>query len=462
MKKLTLVMAMSLALPAAGADLVDVLQRSKASDPLLSAAAHQKEAKQEIKKQALSAFLPQINGSAGRSRNQVDLIFGPFGNIPVPDSERQFWQVALQQSIYDQGNIENYRIAKLQDALAAAEYDAAYQDFLLRVAQAYFGVLNAEDNLRFAKAELKAMQRQWDQAEQRFKVGLAAITDVHEAKASYDAANARTIVAENALEDAREALYEIAQEYYIDLKRPPEELAVSESSLPSLKVKEETALAENPNLGQARIAEQMAEKNVKLRRAGYFPTLGLSYNYNNSTQFDTAIRDPDPTSPTFQEIIALVDQDTINKSVGLTLNVPIFTGGRTTSQMRQARKEYEAALDRLEQAQRQTVRQVRSAWYGLKAAISGLEARKQAVISAKAALEATQAGYEVGTRTIVDVLIAQRGLYQAQRDYAKAKYDYLQQVLGLERAAGTLTDEDVQDINQLLTEVSPGEKSPST
>jgi len=455
MKKLSLFIALGLALPATAADLVEVLQRSKSSDPQLSAALHQKEAKQEVKKQARSAFLPQVNGSAGRSKNQTDLTFGQFGDIDVPDTEREFWQVALQQSIYNQGNIENYRIAKLQTALAAAEYDAAYQDFLLRVAKAYFGVLNAEDSLRFAKAELKAMKRQWEQAEQRFKVGLAAITDVHEAKASYDAARARVIVAENALQDAREALYEIAQEYYTNLKRPPEELSVSEDSLPPLKAKEETALSQNPNLGQARIGAEIAEKTVRLRRAGHYPTLGLSYSHNNSTQFDQAIRDPDPNSPTYQQIIALVDQESVNRNLGLNLNVPIYSGGRTSSQTRQARKEYEAALDRLEQAQRQTVRQVRSAWYGLKAAISGLEARKQAVISAKAALEATQAGYEVGTRTIVDVLIAQRGLYQAQRDYAKAKYDYLQQVLGLERAAGTLTDEDVQDINQLLTEMAP-------
>jgi outer membrane protein len=452
MKKISLILAIALTVPASAADLVEVLQRSKSSDPQLAAAKHQTEAKQEVKKQALSAFLPQINGSAGRSKTKTDLNFGQFGNIPVPDSEREFWQVALQQSIYNQGNIENYRIAKLQTALAAAEYDAAYQDFLLRVAKAYFGVLNAEDSLRFAKAELKAMKRQWEQAEQRFKVGLAAITDVHEAKASYDAARARVIVAEKTLQDAREALYAIAKEYYVDLKRPPEDMTVSEDSLPPLKAKEETAMAKNPNLGQARIGAEMAEKTVKLRRAGHFPTLGLSYNHNNSTQFDQAIRDPDPNSPTYQEIIALVDQDTVNRNLSLNLNVPIYSGGRVSSQTRQARKEYEAAMDRLEQAQRSTIQQVRSAWYGLKAAISGLEARKQAVISAKAALEATQAGYEVGTRTIVDVLIAQRGLYQAQRDYAKAKYDYLQAVLGLERAAGTLSDDDVQNINQLLTE----------
>ncbi len=457
MKKTVIVFALGLGVSASApaADLMEVLQRSKSSDPQLAAAWHQRQAAQEVKKQALSAFLPQINGTAGRSRTQTDLTFGQFGNIPVPDSEREFWQVALQQSIYDQGAIENYRLAKLQTALAAAEYDAAYQDFLLRVAQAYFGVLNAEDSLRFAKAELKAMKRQWDQAEQRFKVGLAAVTDVHEAKASYDAAHARVIVAENTLEDAREALYEVAQEYYIDLQRPPEELTVSETSLPSLKAKEETALAKNPNLGQARISAEMAEKTVKLRRAGHLPTLGLSYSHNNSTQFDTAVRDPDPNSPTYQEIIALVDQDTVNRNVSLNLSVPLYTGGRVSSQTRQARKEYEAAMNRMEQAERNTVRQVRSAWYGLKAAISGLEARKQAVTSAKSALEATQAGYEVGTRTIVDVLIAQRGLYQAQRDYAKAKYDYLQQVLGLERAAGTLDDEDVRNINRLLTETVP-------
>ncbi len=448
--------SLALSFSAMSADLAEIFTQSETHDPQLSAAKYTLNASAEGKKQAFAAFLPQITGTWGRTKgdnvNGGSLI--PFQTFDINTTR---WNVGIAQSLYSHSNYVNYKIAKLQVLKSIADYDIAYQDFILRVAQSYFNVLAANDNLVFSKAEEKAIQRQLDQAEQRFEVGLAAITDVHESRARFDSARAAVILANNQLEDAKEALFEISQKYYDDLSLVPDNVDFDRFQLLPMEEYQETSIQKNPDLAASKFNAEIAERQISLTRAGHYPTVSLNFSRNNSLNpnatFPITSSVPDPNNPgqsiditTFVE----TDQTSETNTVSLNVNVPIYSGGRTSSQVRQAALQHRAATDRYEQIRRGTVRQVRNAYHGTIAAESSVQARYLAMVSAKSGLEATEAGYEVGTRTIVDVLLSQRSYYQSQRDYSKAKYDYFIQFLGLKRASGNLTEDEILAINKIL------------
>jgi outer membrane protein len=453
MKKTLLTLScLSLSISAMAADLSEVFKQSATHDPQLSAAKNTLNASAEGKKQAFSAFLPQINGGWNKNKGSSDT-----GGSLIPqqsfDINTEGWNVGINQSIYDHSNYENFKISKIQILKSIADYDTSYQDFVLRVAQNYFNVLGAQDSLVFSKAEEKAIQRQLDQAEQRFEVGLAAITDVHEARARYDGARASVILANNQLEDANEALFEMTQKYYPQLAIVPDDIEVGDFQLSPLDAYQEMAIQTNPELQAAKFNADIAEKQIAVKRAGHYPTLGLSFSRNHSLNPNATFSQsrPDPNNPgAFIVDIFETDRTSDSNTVTFNVNVPIYSGGRTQSQVRQSIHNHKAAMDRYEQTRRGIVRKVRNAYHGTLAAKSSVQARKQAMISAQSGLEATEAGYEVGTRTIVDVLNSQRGLYQAQRDYSKAKYDYFLQYLGIKRAVGNLSEEDINTINKIL------------
>ena len=449
MKKIYLSISSALlSFSAVSADLTEVFLQSEKHDPQLSAAKHTLNASSEGKKQAFSTFLPQVSASMSASTSDTESTTDKDGNEIsfTSDSDNRGWRVSLSQTLYNHANYQNYKISKLQVLQSEAEYTTAYQDFILRVANAYFNVLGAKDSLLFSEAEEKAIQRQLDQAEQRFEVGLAAITDVHEARARYDGARASVIIAQNLLDDANEALFEMSQQYYTELTQVPNDVDYGMFQLKTMDAYQELALAQNPDLMVAKVSSDISEKQIGVSRSGHFPTLSLSARKNHSfspntvsTQFDLNTQVP----VQFES----GDQTSDTNSISLNLNIPIYSGGRTSSQVRQSASLHSAAMDRHEMTRRNTVRSVRNAYHGTLAAKSSVDARKQAMISAESGLEATEAGYEVGTRTIVDVLNSQRSLYQAQRDYSQAKYDYFIQYLTLKRASGTLNAEDIFDIN---------------
>ncbi len=447
---------LTLSLSALSADLSEVFTQSQTHDPQLSAAKNTLEASTEGKKQAFSAFLPQILGSWNKTKGDFES-----GGSIIPfqtfDINTEGWNIGINQSIYDHANYGNYKISKLQVLKAIADFDIAYQDFVLRVAESYFNVLGAKDSLVFTKAEEKAIQRQLDQAEQRFEVGLAAITDVHEARARYDGARAAVIVTNNQLEDAIEALFEISQRYYDDLIEVPDDINFENFKLDSLESYQKKAIAQNPNLASAQVGADIAEKRISVNRAGHFPTVSLRLSRNHSLNpnatFPITQSVPDPNNPgQTTDITTFVETDQISRTntASLAVNIPIYSGGRTQSQVRQSVHNHKAAMDTFEQARRSTIRKARNAYHGTLATKSSVEARKQAMISAQSGLEATEAGYEVGTRTIVDVLLSQRSFYQSQRDYSRAKYDYFIQFLGLKRAVGSLSEDDILTINKIL------------
>lgn len=424
-------------------DLVGVHDLAVKNDPRLQAAAYRKEATAENKTQAFANLLPSLTGSAslGRGTSDVEVQSKEVSNSDI-DSES--YGVDLRQSLYDQSNYERLDVARGQISQAEAIYNQAYQDFLVRVADSYFRVLTASDGVIFAEAEEKALQRQFEQAEQRFEVGLTAVTDVHEARASYDNARARAIVQRNVLADTQEGLYELTGQYFDEVEPLREELPLVAPMPESAAEWVDIAMEYNPTIVAAVSEVEIADSTVRLQRAGHYPTLDLVGRYSNFTNNNYVITDD------FQNEIGTTDLVSTDTTYGLQLQVPIYSGGAVSSRTRQSRSLLNAVNEDLDQAQRAVARQTNNAYRGVIAGIEQVGAFEQAMVSAESALEATQAGFEVGTRTIVDVLIAQQRYFQAQRDNSLARHTYIVDHLRLKAAAGVLEVEDLQKVNEIL------------
>ena len=436
--------ALALSAPAWAVDLVGVHDLALQNDPRLQAAASRLEATRENKSIARANLLPQLGGSASMSRGDSETEIPGFPMTIENDIDTNNYRLDLRQSLYRQGNYEALDVARGQISQAQAIYEIAYQDFLLRVAERYFLVLTLTDGVTFAEAEEKAFQRQYEQAEQRFEVGLTAVTDVHEARASYDNARARAIVARNDLEDAKEALRELTGQYFEIYDALQEILPLVEPDPIDANEWVDLALQNNPSVLSSRAALEVAEANVRLARSGHFPTLDLIGTLNRFDNNKYQYTDPITGA---QRSGSLTADDA---QLQLALNVPIYQGGRVSAQTRQARYLMDATGQDLDDVQRGVVRQTQTAYRAVIAGIQEVEAFEQARISAESALEATQAGFEVGTRTIVDVLIAEQRKYQAQRDNSVARHAYIIRHLRLKSVAGLLGAEDLRVVNQLL------------
>ena len=438
-----------LSAPAWAVDLVGVHDLALQNDPRLQAAASRLEATRENKTIARANLLPQIGVGASLNYGDSETTYpNPF---PPPDTravesdiDTDSYGAELRQSLYRQANYESLDVARGQITQAEAIYQIAYQDFLLRVSERYFLVLTLTDGVTFAEAEEKAFQRQYEQAEQRFEVGLTAVTDVHEARATYDNARARAIVARNDLADAKEALRELTGQYFEEYDALQEVLPLVEPDPIAADDWVDIALQSNPSVLSSRAALEVAEANVRLARSGHFPTLDLvgTYNkFNNNKYLYT-----DPVSG--RQLTGELENE--ESRLLLQLQFPLYQGGRVNAQTRQARYLMDATGQDLDDIQRGVVRQTQTAYRAVIAGIQEVEAFEQARISAESALEATQAGFEVGTRTIVDVLIAEQRKYQAQRDNSVARHAYIIRHLRLKSVAGLLNAEDLRVVNQLL------------
>jgi outer membrane protein len=433
-----------MATPAAFAvDLVGVHDLALQNDPRLRGAEFRREAVAENKTQAWANMLPQIGAEGRMTRGGSKTSIGGV-EISDDDVDNDNYGAVLRQSLYRQANYESLDIARAQISEADAIYQIEFEDFLVRVAERYFLVLTLTDGVTFAEAEEKAFQRQFEQAEQRFEVGLTAVTDVHEAKASYDNARARAIVSRNNLADAKEALRELTGTYFEEYDKLQADLPLVRPNPDNAENWVEMALASNPSVLSFAAAVEVADANVRFQRAGHFPTLDLVGSYNNYTNNEFIVRND------FQQPIGTTSLGVDDLSAQLILTVPIYQGGAVSSRTRQAGHLLDARTEDLDDVQRATVRQTRNAFRGVIGSIEEVGAFGQAVISAQSAVEATQAGFEVGTRTIVDVLIAEQRFYQAQRDNSLARHAYILNHLRLKRVAGLLTSEDLRVVNQLL------------
>lgn len=436
---------------AGAADLLEAYELARLSDPVLAASESRSLATGEGVVQNRAQLLPQIDGSATWGRTETDSSGSQaFGTTVQPASESSSentntgWSINLRQSIYDHSTYTRLSAAKARSAQSQAEYKAASDALLVRVADAYFNVLTAIETLASSRAEERSVKRQLDQAEKRLEVGLAPITDVHEARARFDTARANAIAAANALDDSREALAEITGAPIENIRglaadyKPADPTALIEQDWVAV------AMESNPTLLARELAVTAAEKDVATARAGHLPTLGLTASYSDGDgDGSNDIFSPTPGTNSFEN-------SSQSTRVGLTLSVPIFAGGATQSGVRQAIHNRDATADALEQERRSVIRQTRNAQRSLGAGSAEVEARRLSVVSAQAAYEASEAGLEVGTRTIVDVLITQQALFQAQREYARSRHAFLVNLLRLKQAGGTIALADLQEVNRVL------------
>jgi outer membrane protein len=433
-----------LPLAAHAEDLLQSYELARASDPQFSAAESGREISREGAVQARAALLPQINGDVSYTRSRSESETGGTPFDAESDTNNRQLGINLNQMVYDHSRITRLRS---QTALATAadfRLEAAGDSLITRTSAAYFSVLIAIETLSAAEAQEAALKKQFDFASKRLEVGLAPITDVHEARAQYDSARANTIITRNALQDGYRALEEITGQDLRTLKALPQDFLPELPSALDASGWVQAAIDSNPALKAKEYELRSAESNVETARAGHYPTLYLGANYGRTRS------DGDQTS-SLTGISDAFDSESRSRSIGLTLSVPIFSGGATQSQVRSALAQRDVTSDELEQQKRALVRNTRSAYETLVAGISEVEARKAAVFSARSAYEASQVGLEVGTRTVLDVLNNQQTLFNAEREYARSRYNFLQNRLQLEQAAGTLDIDDVQDVNRMLT-----------
>ena len=433
-------------------DLVQAYDLARLEDPQFAASESNRNAIGENVVQSRSLLLPQVSADVSfDTRQSSSSGTQVLAGVPVPgnstysDSSSRSSGVNVRQSIYDHSNYTRLGASKARARQADANYEASSDSLIVRTAAAYFDVLTAIETLASSRAEERSVKRQLDQAEKRLEVGLAPITDVHEARARYDNARANAILEATALDDAYEALAEITGQRLANLKGLSPDFRPENADTKSAEDWVATALEMNPTLRAFAEALAAAEKDVATARAGHYPTLAANANYgDNASWGDSLRRAPLPVSDT------AFGNSSTGPSYGVVLSVPIFSGFATQSRVRQALFNRDAVSEQLEQQKRAVIRQTRGAYRNLLSGAAAVEARRLAVVSAQSAYEAGEAGLEVGTRTIVDVLISQVQLYNAQRAYAAERHNYLVNLLRLRQAAGTLEPADLVQVNRWL------------
>ncbi|WEN15156.1 TolC family outer membrane protein [Rhodanobacter sp. AS-Z3] len=430
LKLLTLALALAaISLPSHGEDLLDAYRDARSNDPVLSQADASRLATGEGVNQARALLLPQVDASFSLSQSNG-------GNL-VGDSRSRSIKGSLSQTVLDFSKYANLKAAHSASDAQNELYDAAAQNLYVRVVAAYFGVLTSEDELTYAKANEDAFRQQFEQSDQRFKVGLSAITDVYQAKAYYEAAKSQTIAAQNALNDSREALAQITGKPTGDLKKLRDDLPMLAPVPADQDAWVKQALVSNPDLLAQKSNLETAQHNISAARAGHLPTItaGLSYGKGAGwSDTNTTARYRDPASTT----------------IGLTLNVPIFSGGLTQSRVRQSIYQRDAAADSMEAQRRQIVRDTLNYYRSVIAGIAQVESAKASVDSGRKALEATRAGFEVGTQTMTNVLLAIQTLTSSESSYSQARHQFILNKLLLKQTAGTAELKDMEQINALL------------
>jgi type I secretion outer membrane protein, TolC family len=452
-------LALAQATPAA--DLLEVYRRALQNDPIIREADANRLASRESKPQALASLLPQIEASGSYSKseeefsrtqlqrlNENDPQLVPVTITTDSDSDGYQFAIQLRQTLFRWDQWATLKRADAQVAQAEADYQAAHQDLIQRTAERYFNVLAAQDTVDAAQAALEAFARQLEQAEKRFEVGLIAITDVQESRAAHDQAVANLIQAKRNLATAQELLRELTGEPFDKLAAPVDDIPLKTPDPANEEQWVNTALEQNLRIVSARLATDIAKQDVRIARSGHLPAIDLVARHADQdyegTQLSRSIAGPGVEVP--------ADQSMLSDSIGIQITVPIYSGGATSSRVRQRVYLHRAARERLERVARETERATRDAYLGVLSEISRVRALRQALESSRTALQATEAGFEVGTRTTVDVLDARRRLFDAQTNYARSRYDYILNVLQLRLATGTLGVGDLEEINALLKE----------
>ncbi|MCG9627952.1 outer membrane channel protein TolC [Vibrio mediterranei] len=435
--KITPLILLAMASSVKADTLTEIYELAKQNDPQLLKASAQRDSAFEAINSTRSALLPQIDLTAGYAYQDSDR--------HTTDGSTTDLSLGLSQSIYDRSSWIALTISEKSAREADARYASTQQQVIYNVAEAYFNVLRAEDDLRFIQAEKQAVAKQLMQTEQRFDVGIAPITDVQDARAQYDSVLAQEIQAKNNVENEYEELRAITGQQASNL-------AVLDTdrfstSLPSKNADQLVAQATNENLDLLanRIQKDVAKEQISLAQSGHLPTISLTSDYSYTKNYN------EPNDPVTG---AQMDDDENLFNLGISINLPVYSGGRITSEAKQAEYQFVSASQDLESTFREVQKEVRAINNNIRSSIGSIQAYKQSVISAESALTATQEGFNVGTRTIVDVLESTQNVYQANKNLSDARYQYILSQVQLKQAIGTLSEQDIIDINAGLKKVN--------
>lgn len=412
----------------------DIYQQAVENDHQIKADEAAYRSAREAKKIGMANLLPLITANASYSQSDLDVTEQNLAG--VSETETTSWGVSLAQPLFNMAAWFGYQQGVDLSEKAEADFSAAQQDLIVRVATAYFNVLRAIDTLEASIAEENANSHQLAQTKQRFEVGLTAITDVHEAQASYDIATAQTLTARGNLGIAFEALEVLTGKAHDAIAPLKADFPVRKPQPEARADWVEFALQNNYQLKSAKLAAEASRRGAQSARAAHYPTLTASIGYNDSDTENTQN--------------ALFNRASNGTTASINLSVPLFAGGGTSARARQAYGSAMQAEELYNKASRDTIQAARSLHLLVSTDVARVAARKQAITSSLSAVSATQAGYEVGTRNLVDVLQVQRTLYQARRDYSNALYDYVINQFQLKAVAGNLTPADVVNINEWL------------
>ncbi|MES2821494.1 MAG: TolC family outer membrane protein [Pseudomonadota bacterium] len=423
-------------------DLISLYQEAARNNADLAAARADYQARREVVPQARAGLLPNLSAGAELSNTRTEL------DQPASSSSRSgiVYQANLSQPLFRADRWFQLQAAEAVSEQAALELSATEQDLILQSAEGYFAVLRAQDNLAATKAEEAAFKRQGDQANERFDVGLSDKTDVLEAQAGFDTARANRIIAQRQVDDAFQALATLTNREHNALEGILHTLPILAPTPNDAKAWVDTAAAQNLNLQASTYAIEAAEETLRQRKAGHAPTLDAVASYRKGDNDSLGFSNSESSALSGRRFGSDVEQ----RSIGLQLNIPLYSGGLTSSQARESYQRLNQSEQQRESLLRQVVQNTRNLHRAVNTDVETVQARKQSIISNQSALEATEIGYQVGTRNIVDVLDAQRQLYSAVRNYNNARYDYILNNMRLKQAAGTLSPTDLEALGSFL------------
>lgn len=449
LRKLSLAIAVSWATNAMALDtqaplssqngLVSVYHEAVDNNADLAAARADYDARKEVVPQARAGLLPNLSGGAESSNVRTSI------DQPSLTTTRSavVYQATLAQPIFRADRWFQLKAAESVNEQAALQLSATEQNLILQTAESYFSVLRAQDTLASTKAEEAAFKRQLDQSRERFDVGLSDKTDVLQSQASYDTARANRLLAQRQVADAFEALISLTNRQYNSIEGMRHTLPILPPTPNDAKAWVDTAAQQNLNLLASNFAVAAAEETLKQRKAGHAPTLDAVAQYKTGDNDGFGLSNPNALQQRYSG-------DVSQRSIGLQLNIPIYSGGLTSSQVRESYSRLNQTEQQRESMRRQVVENTRNLHRAVNTDVEQVQARKQSIISNQSALEATEIGYQVGTRNIVDVLDAQRQLYTSVRDYNNSRYDYILDNLRLKQAAGTLNPGDLEALSRYL------------
>lgn len=435
-------------------DLSYIYQQALENDHEYKAAEANYLASRESKNLGRSGLLPKLNASAeisDQTSNSSGTLTNPSSGINNVDTSTDLkntgYNISIEQPLFNMAAWYDYRAGKAAESAAASELKSAKDALVIRVAQSYFDVILAAKALETAVAEEDAFKHQLEQSRQRFEVGLSAITEVHEAQSVYDSSVARRLNAEGLLGITFEALGVLTGENYDTLAGVKNNFEAVNPVPAERQTWVERALESNATLATFKANAEAADKSAKSASSDHLPTLKISGGYSSGN------------ADSYTQLNDNYDLDNDSQRIALTLNVPIYNGGATSASRRQAKQQAIRAREQYLKTQRDIIQSTRNNHLSVLTSVATVKALNQAIVSTQSALEATQAGYSVGTRNLVDVLNAQRRLYEAKRNYYSAMYDYILNSLRLKQSAGMLSEDDITQLNAWLDLSIPVKKS---